>query len=220
MSRFFAGPDSASESESTESEQEERERQQKKDTDRFASIFAASESEDEGRRVVRSARDKRFEELQAVVKTLRNHRNIKDIGKVSTDYDNLIRAHQKARSVIEKQGTPGFYIRALAELEDFCNERWEKKQEISNKSSVKDLQTLRNQVRRYNKTYDDDIKKFRDEPTASRFEDMAEESSTDEDDNEAAEAGGSRRASKDEKPNPFLKTDKVYFLMAELLPDV
>ena len=35
------------------------------------------------------------------------------------DFENLGKAFEKAKKVVEKEGTPRFYIRALVELEDF-----------------------------------------------------------------------------------------------------
>ena len=39
-----------------------------------------------------------------------------------TDFEDLCKAYDKAKKVIEKEGIPRFYIRCLAELEDFVNE--------------------------------------------------------------------------------------------------
>ena len=39
------------------------------------------------------------------------------------DFEEMCRAYEKARKVIDKEGaTPRFYVRYLAELDDFVNE--------------------------------------------------------------------------------------------------
>ncbi len=72
---------------------------------------------------MRSAKDKRYEEMQNIIKTLRNHKKIKDMANLLTDFEDLNKAFQKAKKVVEREGNiPRFYIRTLAELEDFVNE--------------------------------------------------------------------------------------------------
>jgi Eukaryotic translation initiation factor 3 subunit 8 N-terminus len=49
---------------------------------------------------------------------------------VFTAFEDLTRAYQKALPVVAKEEngvTPRFYVRILAELEDFINEVWEDK---------------------------------------------------------------------------------------------
>ncbi len=38
------------------------------------------------------------------------------------DFEDLGKAYDKAKKVVEKEGIPRFYIRNLTELEDFVNE--------------------------------------------------------------------------------------------------
>ena len=38
---------------------------------------------------------------------------------VFLEWENMCKAYVKAKAVIEKEGIPGFYIKSLAELEDF-----------------------------------------------------------------------------------------------------
>ena len=41
---------------------------------------------------------------------------------VFTDFEELGRAYEKARKVVENEGIPKFYVAMLVELEDFINE--------------------------------------------------------------------------------------------------
>ncbi|XP_078681381.1 eukaryotic translation initiation factor 3 subunit C-like [Branchiostoma floridae x Branchiostoma belcheri] len=174
-SRFFAtGSDSESES---SSESEEQTVVQAKSTV-TAKVFAFSDDEEETKRVVRSAKDKRFEELQNVIKQLRNHKKIKDISKVLETFEDLTKALQKSQKVIEKEGgVPRFYIRALVELEDFINETWEDREgrKKLNKVNSKALTTMRQKLRKYNRDFEADIASYRENPDAGEEQEAAED---------------------------------------------
>ena len=80
-------------------------------------VESESESEDEGR-VVRSAKDKRWEMLLSIITQLRNRLRIGDWVRAQDDFDSLNKALERAHAVVKKEGIPRFYIRMLAELED------------------------------------------------------------------------------------------------------
>ena len=48
--------------------------------------------------------------------------------KVLEDFEELDRAYQKSKKVIEAEGFPRFVVRCLADLEDFVAELWEDKE--------------------------------------------------------------------------------------------
>lgn len=80
-----------------------------------------------------------------------------------------MRAYQKALPVIAKEElgqTPRFYVRCLVEMEDFINEVWEDRDGRKNmsKNNSKSLSTLRQKLRKYNKDFEEDIGKFRENP--------------------------------------------------------
>ncbi|KAH8253984.1 hypothetical protein KR032_007896 [Drosophila birchii] len=161
MSRFFAN---GSDSESESSEEEVQATNFNK-----ASAFQFSDDEEEVKRVVRSTKEKRYENLTSIIKTIRNHKKIKDIPNTLTSFEDLTRAYQKALPVISKEEngiTPRFYIRCLAELEDFINEVWEDREGRKNlsKNNSKSLGTLRQKVRKYIKDFEDDLSRFREAP--------------------------------------------------------
>lgn len=87
-----------------------------------------SDSDDEGpKRVVRAQKDKVYAELKEKIGLAKNARNIKDMSKLLTCLENLGKSYEKAKTVMARENltTPRFYIRYLAELEDFVNEQWE-----------------------------------------------------------------------------------------------
>lgn len=84
-------------------------------------------------------------------------------------FEDLMRAYQKALPVITKEElgqTPRFYVRCLVEMEDFINDVWEDRDGRKNmsKNNSKSLSTLRQKLRKYNKDFEEDIAKFRENP--------------------------------------------------------
>lgn len=188
-SRFFAtGSDSESE---TSSEEEQAPRQP-------ATTFTFSDEEEETKRVVRSAKEKRYEDLTNIMKQIRNFKKIKDMSSMLSSFEELARAYTKAIPVIakeEKGQTPRFYVRCLIEMEDFINDVWEDREGRKNmsKNNSKSLSSLRQKLRKYNKDFEVDIAKFRENP------DQAE----DEEDEEKEGDGDSEP--EDARPSSFKK---------------
>lgn len=121
---------------------------------------------------MRSQKEKRYEELSNIFKTMRNHKKIKDIGNMLSSFEDFTKAYTKAQPVImkeEKGVVPKFVIRFFVELEDFINVTWEDKDGRKNmsKNNGKLLGTLRQKFRKYVKdtSFEIEIKKFRDNPT-------------------------------------------------------
>ncbi|XP_065891272.1 eukaryotic translation initiation factor 3 subunit C-like isoform X2 [Dysidea avara] len=165
MSRFFATGDTESEASSSESEEEVKGKPAVKQLAQRRTILL-SDDEDEEKRVVRSAKDKRFEELSDVIKTINNSKKIKDVSKVVTCFESLQKLFAKSKSVIDKEGVPRFFIKALAELEDFAKELWEDKdaKQKLNKINAKALATLRQKTRKYNRDFEESILEYRENP--------------------------------------------------------
>ncbi|XP_077995240.1 eukaryotic translation initiation factor 3 subunit C-like [Glandiceps talaboti] len=163
MSRFFAGG-SSTESSSDESEGEEV--IQQKPAAQAGRMFMFSDDEEETRRVVRSAKDKRFDEILGVIKQIKNHKKIRDISKVLTGFEDLTKAYTKAKNVIEKEGNPRWYIKCLVELEEFINECWEDKKKF-NKINAKSLASLRQKLRKYIRDFEEQMKAYKENPDVS-----------------------------------------------------
>jgi translation initiation factor 3 subunit C len=122
------------------------------------------------KRLFRSAKEKRYEALYTIIKTIRNNKKIKDFNKMLTSYEELLKAFDKAKLVIAKVGggrvTPRFYLRILVEMEDLINETWEDSVGRKNMFKVngKSLGALRQKLRKYlHEKHDDNIAKFEDE---------------------------------------------------------
>ncbi|KDR11509.1 hypothetical protein L798_14577, partial [Zootermopsis nevadensis] len=153
----------------------------------FFFIFQFSDEEEETKRIVRSAKEKRYEDLTNIMKQIRNFKKIKDMSSMLSSFEELMRAYTKALPVIskeEKGQTPRFYLRCLMEMEDFINDVWEDRDGRKNmsKNNSKSLSSLRQKLRKYNKEFELDIAKFRENP--DQAEDEEDEEKEGEDDSE------------------------------------
>ncbi|KAF8862023.1 eukaryotic translation initiation factor 3 subunit C [Acephala macrosclerotiorum] len=122
----------------------------------------SEESSDEDRaKVVKSAKDKRLEELEGTVKAIENGEKINDWGVISNEYDKLNRQVVK---LVQAGNTPKLYIRAIAELEDFMNETIAK-QKVSTKkmnaTNARGLNAVKQRIKKNNKDYQKDIDAYR-----------------------------------------------------------
>ncbi|MBN3307099.1 EIF3C factor, partial [Amia calva] len=134
----------------------------------------------------------RFEELTNLIKTIRNAMKIRDMAKCLEEFESLCKAFLKSKNIVDKEGVPPFYIRLLADLEDYLNELWEDKEgkKKMNKNNAKALSTLRQKIRKYNRDYEAEIGSYKENPEQSADE---EEEKDDED------SEGSSSDSKGEK---------------------
>lgn len=143
----------------------------------------ASDDDEETKRVVRSNKDKRFEEIQNIIKTMRNHKKIKDMSNVLSDFEDLGRAIEKAKKILDKEGIPRFVLRCLVELEDFVTEHWEDTEGRKNmsKNNSKGLAALRQKVKKYNRNFETDITSYKENPDVGDEDEGDEERDEEED---------------------------------------
>uniref|UniRef100_A0A3Q0S960 Eukaryotic translation initiation factor 3 subunit C n=1 Tax=Amphilophus citrinellus TaxID=61819 RepID=A0A3Q0S960_AMPCI len=167
MSRFFAtGSDSESEESSSADEITP-----KAPGTTFKQSLLLSDDEEDTKRVVRSAKDKRFEELTNLIKTIRNAMKIRDMSKCLEEFEQLCRAFLKSKNIVDKEGIPPFYIRLLADLEDYLNQLWEDKEgkKKMNKNNAKALSTLRQKIRKYNRDFEAEIVAYKEQASSLIF---------------------------------------------------
>lgn len=197
MSRFFKGSDSESDSSSSDSEV---------NVPRPGAsaarpvAYAFSDDEDEPKRIVRSAKDKRFDELREIIKKMGNHKKIKDMASVLTDFEELGKAYDKSKKVIEKENQiPRFFMRCLVELEDFVSECWEDREgrKQMSKNNAKGLTTLRQKLKKYNRDFESDIATYRENPDEGE-EEEAVDSEEEKSEEEAREDFTKMKAAKEE----------------------
>ncbi|XP_016113614.1 eukaryotic translation initiation factor 3 subunit C-like isoform X2 [Sinocyclocheilus grahami] len=218
MSRFFAtGSDSESEESSSADEITPK---ATGTTFNKQQALLLSDDEEDTKRVVRSAKDKRFEELTNIIKTIRNAMKIRDMSKCLEEFEQLCRAFLKSKTIMDKEGVPQFYVRLLADLEDYLNQLWEDKEgkKKMNKNNAKALSTLRQKIRKYNKDFETEITSYKENPEQSAEEEEKDDAgsassseSDDDDDDEGVTAKSllKKKPQEEEKKAPeaskFLK---------------
>uniref|UniRef100_A0A8D0Y9K9 Eukaryotic translation initiation factor 3 subunit C n=1 Tax=Sus scrofa TaxID=9823 RepID=A0A8D0Y9K9_PIG len=155
-----------------------------------------------------SAKDKRFEELTNLIRTIRNAMKIRDVTKCLEEFELLGKAYGKAKSIVDKEGVPRFYIRILADLEDYLNELWEDKEgkKKMNKNNAKALSTLRQKIRKYNRDFESHITNYKQNPEQSADEDAEKneedsEGSSDEDEDDDGVSAATFLKKKSEAPS-------------------
>ncbi|TPX31340.1 hypothetical protein SmJEL517_g05301 [Synchytrium microbalum] len=124
------------------------------------------EDEDDQKRVVRSARDKRFEDMRSTVKLLKNGIKINDWIAISNEFDKLNKLHSKLSAIVQKEGNPRFYIRSLVRIEDLIKrmsaEENKDKLKKMNPSTAKAFSTMKQKIKKHNKLFETDINKLRE----------------------------------------------------------
>ncbi|KAG0301989.1 Translation initiation factor 3 subunit c [Dissophora globulifera] len=118
-------------------------------------------------RVVRSAKDKRFEEIEQAVNTMDNKQKINDWVAAQNEFDRANKALQKAVGIIAQTGTPKFYIKAVAELEKAIQSALDKEKSASKKmnaSNAKALNSMKQKVKKNNRLYEKEIQEYEKDP--------------------------------------------------------
>ncbi|KAK9451749.1 eukaryotic translation initiation factor 3 subunit 8 N-terminus-domain-containing protein [Limtongia smithiae] len=128
--------------------------------------------EDESKRVVKSAKDKRLDEIDATIRTIDNGKKINDWSLISNEFDKLNKLISKGN---QSTAAPKSYIIAVAELEDFMNETIKSEKEAKKKmnaTNARALNSIKQRIKKNNRQYEDLIAKYRADPAT--FETDAE----------------------------------------------
>uniref|UniRef100_A0A0G4GX82 Eukaryotic translation initiation factor 3 subunit C n=1 Tax=Chromera velia CCMP2878 TaxID=1169474 RepID=A0A0G4GX82_9ALVE len=194
MKFWAAAGESSSESSSSGSESE-REEQPKKTVPaaagRYAGLDVSSSDESEGGRVVRAAKDKRWDEIREVIRKMKNGMKIRDYADLLSEYDSLLKAVTKAKNVVEREGYPKFLIKFLVDFEAFIDERHKDREAFKKLSAAKAkaFNTLRSKVRKSNDPFQEDMSKCKENPEDfAEADDASEEESSDESEDEGGKA--------------------------------
>ncbi|KAI5288477.1 Translation initiation factor 3 subunit c [Ascosphaera aggregata] len=174
--------DMGSEDESDEETSSDEEGAQKKGPSIFLKGASDEEesSDEEKVTVVKSAKDKRLEELQAMVRTIENGMRIDDWSVISTEFDKMNRHMPK---VLQSGLVPKVYIKTVADLEELVNETIKKQKGAAKKMSANNsrgFNAIKQKIKKNNKDYAAEIEKYR----ADKFDYLV----SDDDEEEAAPA--------------------------------
>ncbi|EFW16011.1 Translation initiation factor 3 subunit c [Coccidioides posadasii str. Silveira] len=129
---------------------------------RGAADLDESDEEEDRVTIVKSAKDKRLEELEGTMKLIENAEKINDWAVISTEFDKL---NRQVAKIIQAGPTPKIYIKAIADLEDFVNETVVKQKTTTKKmnaSNAKGFNTVKQRIKKNNKDYTAEIEKYRE----------------------------------------------------------
>ncbi|XP_010504501.1 PREDICTED: eukaryotic translation initiation factor 3 subunit C-like isoform X1 [Camelina sativa] len=181
MSRFFTQGGSDSEDES-DIEDEVPEVQDNGGVDsRYLQSGSESDDDVDTKRVVKAAKDKRFEEMTNTVDQMKNAMRINDWVKLQDFFDKINKQLEKVMRITEAVKPPTLYIKSLVMLEDFLNEALankEAKKKMSTTNS-KALNSMKQKLKKNNKLYEDDINKYRESPEVEDDKEPDEDEDTD-----------------------------------------
>ncbi|WEW59778.1 Translation initiation factor 3 subunit c [Emydomyces testavorans] len=126
-------------------------------------VAESDESEEEDRvTIVKSAKDKRLEELEGTIKLIENAEKINDWAVISTEFDKL---NRQVAKIVQSGPTPKLYIKAIADLEDFVNEAIVKQKSTTKKmnaSNAKGFNAVKQRIKKNNKDHTAEIDKYRE----------------------------------------------------------
>ncbi|ODV91523.1 hypothetical protein CANCADRAFT_72455 [Tortispora caseinolytica NRRL Y-17796] len=119
-------------------------------------------SDDDSRRVVKSAKTKRLEEVQEIVESIETAKMVNEWSIILTEFDKLIRLVTRHAA---QDGLYPAFIQCISELDEDAKEAAKSDDRKSmNATLAKALNTIRNRLKKVMRTYESEIEKYRKDP--------------------------------------------------------
>ena len=137
-----------------------------------------SEESDEDRvTVVKSAKDKRFDELEGTIRLIENAEKIGDWNAINDHFDKMNRQVPGLMRDLDGK-PPRMYVKTISDLETTVTEAFEKQKVTPKKMNPiaqKGLNALRQKIRKTHRDYVTEIEEFRKDPDEYMREEVVEE---------------------------------------------
>ncbi|KAG8793214.1 Translation initiation factor 3 subunit c [Ceratobasidium sp. 428] len=157
MARFLKKEGGGSSSSSSDSD----------DDDDSDSDGKGSDSEDEGPRTVKSAFQRRQEEMQGIENAIENALKINDWNAINNEYDKIVRVVQRTTNLNDP--VPSIFLKLLKSLDSSISEAQAREKTATKKMNATNARALtgvRQKIRRSSKEYESAVKSYEENPTA------------------------------------------------------
>merc|ERR1719456_1280964 len=120
------------------------------------------------------------------IKLMSNHMKNNDFATIITDYESIHKMLDKLKSVVEQDGgPPSQFVKAIAGLENYLNEKKAKKDEKLSQNKAQAFNTLCAKVKKGNRNYEDLLKRFQEHPEEFEEEEEEEEEEDEQSDSDS-----------------------------------
>ncbi|CAE6398075.1 unnamed protein product [Rhizoctonia solani] len=184
MSRFLRTGSDESSTDTSESSGEESENSEGsgKKTKRSRFVGGGDSETDPGSdipRIVKSAKDRRQDELQAIGNSIDNALKINDWNAINTEFDKMLRLVQRQTNLSDP--VPSFFIELLKSLENDITEAQNREKTATKKmnaTNARALNGMKQKLRKSTKEYETAIKSFDENPEQYREKENKESAVT------------------------------------------
>ncbi|KAG8731640.1 Translation initiation factor 3 subunit c [Ceratobasidium sp. 423] len=180
MSRFLKTGSGSSSSDSSDSDDSDSDDSDGSDKKPKKSRFMAggdsdSDSDDDAPRIVKSAKDRRLEEMQSTGNAIDNALKINDWNAINNEFDKLLRLVQRQTNLSDP--VPSFFLELLKSLENDIAEAQNREKAATKKmnaTNARALNGMKQKLRKSTKEYEGAIKSFEGDPEKYKAEESKE----------------------------------------------